>query len=130
MSPLDAIEAVKSRMDAVARELNAAISQSRGSSSYRVTEENKKVKITVQETNQVVMEADTLTVTAYKPLLDANFNVQIKAELILKALGIPPAGDDDKIDIQGGTEELRHAIDQKFLSYKEGTLQVSAYHSQ
>ena len=84
----------------------------------KYNEPNKTFQILEKTTeNVIVMEASEHRVTMYKPLLQAKIDLQDKAKLFLKALGIPPTDGIERIEIRGGHRDLRQAIREQFQEH-------------
>lgn len=82
-----------------------------------LSETNDSVKI--MQGKEPVMEFNHQTLAVYKPLIqDINMKNQQKAELFLKALGIPPTKGKHVKGIKGGHHALRKAIRDLFEEYK------------
>ncbi len=107
---------VKSVMRDVAVDLNENAGENRYKSKYNAFEETVQI-LEKTTTDVVVMEASTERVAMYKPLLQADIELQDKAILFLKALGIPPTDGKERIKIRGGHHDLRQAIRAQFQAY-------------
>lgn len=75
--------------------------------------------VKIQQQKTVVMEYSPDTVAIYKPLLKENpMKDREKAELFLKALGIPPTKGKHAVEVKGGHRGLRKAIRELFKEFK------------
>lgn len=73
----------------------------------------------LQKKQEVVMEVSPDAVSIYKPLLkSAKISLASKAQLILQALGIPPALG-QKLEFEGGSRVLRNEVRALFREYKQ-----------
>ncbi|MGV3740303.1 MAG: hypothetical protein ACO1N3_03305 [Gammaproteobacteria bacterium] len=76
--------------------------------------------IKIQQQKTIVMEYSPDTVAIYKPLLKKNPMKDLeKAELFLKALGIPPTKGKHAVEVKGGHRSLRKAIRELFKEFKQ-----------
>ncbi|MCX7119239.1 MAG: hypothetical protein NTZ86_05135 [Legionellales bacterium] len=114
--PQRTINEVKSAMHDVAVDLNKNAGGNKYQFKYNASQKTAQIfeKTTADE---VVMEASTERVAMYKPLLQADIELEDKAILFLKALGIPPTDGIERIKIRGGHYDLRQAIRNKFQEY-------------
>lgn len=88
------------------------------SHSQTVDPKDDSVKIKLHE--EVVMEFDKDSVAIYKPIIKTTtMRDREKAELFLKALGIPPTTGKHGIEVKGGHRPLRKAIRELFKEFKQ-----------
>ena len=118
-APQRTIDEVKSVMQDVALDLNDSAGENIYKSQYNASDDT--VQILEKTTTDVVMEASTERVAMYKPLLQADIELQNKAILFLKALGIPPTDGKERIKIRGGNHDLRQAIRDQFQAYLDSS---------
>ena len=118
--PQRTIDEVKSVMSEVVVDLNRVAGEDKYES--KCNDSREIVQILEKTTAAaVVMEASTNSVSMYKPLLQANIELQDKARLFLKALGIPPTDGKESIKIRGGHRDLREAIRVQFQAYLDNS---------
>ena len=93
--------------------------------STRDSPDQKSVQIL--QDKHVLLEASKDIVAMHKPLLKAKVNNDVKAELFLQALGIPPTNGKQKVEVRGGHHALRKAVRELFQTFKaEENLQKQA----
>ena len=74
--------------------------------------------VRILQDKRVFMEASKDIVAMHKPLLKAKINNEVKAELFLQALGIPPTEGKQKVEVRGGHHALRKAVRELFQAFK------------
>lgn len=111
------MEDINSSLKTVTQDLNAkALKSNRYESKYNKPTQTMQI---LQNKKDVVMEASINKVAIYKPLLQADIELQEKAILFLKALGIPPTDGKENIIVRGGHHNLRQAIRLQFKEYRD-----------
>lgn len=111
------MEEVDESLQTVTEDLNtAALESNRYESKYN---QDKQTIQILQNQTEVVMEASSDQVAIYRPLLQANIQLQEKAILFLNALGIPPTDGKENIMVRGGHHDLRQAIREQFKEYRD-----------
>lgn len=107
-------EAIQKTMTEVAQTLHLTLGKT-----YKTQENKEEGTVKILQNDEPVMETSPKTLAVYKSVLQNTMHNSDKAELFLQALGIPPTEGKDRIEVQGGTHDLRVAIRSLFRKMKK-----------